>query len=398
MLAPSYELSAAFAYARKYSLERTLYYIDSQLLLLGILETGSVDIAIDAPDREKMIFWLNTLDWEKGQQQPRKDTLPLTAEAERMLENAVYYQKKLGDKHLSAQHIILSILTIENRCQYKFQSLGIVYETYLAILKNERGIQDDIPLHTPDIKIPFSARYYPVFQWMYGAKKKQQIVAQYFREAQSCLQYNEWAKCRMLCQHILHIDPSHINTLWLMGVSFRAERKFADALPYYEKVLEKHSAHTGVIAEVAHCYSEMGNHHRAMQLYSYALSLNPGSSELLNSLGFTCIHMQLFIEAISYFDQAIAYDEACAFAYNNKGYVLMRLGHPAPAEELMYRSLQYNKGNSYAYRNLGLLYMKQNNHSAARDMLLTAKRYHFNRKYGNEVDELLRKLPAYETV
>jgi tetratricopeptide (TPR) repeat protein len=398
MLAPSYELSAAFAYARKYSLERTLYYIDSQLLLLGILETGSSDIAIDAPDREKMIFWLNTLNWEKGQRQPKKDTLPLTAEAERMLENAVYYQKKLGDKHLSAQHIILSILTIENRCQYKFQSLGIVYETYLEILKNDRGIQDDIPLHAPGIKVPFSARYYPFLRWLYSAKKKQQIVERYFREAQSGLQYNEWVKCRTLCQHILYLDPTHINTLWLMGVSFRAERKFADALPYYEKVLEKHSAHTGVIAEVAHCYSEMGNHHRAMQLYSYALSLNPGSSELLNSLGFTCIHMQLFIEAISYFDQAIAYDEACAFAYNNKGYVLMRLGHSEPAEELMYRSLQFNKGNSYAYRNLGILYMKQNNISAARDMLLTAKRYHFNRKYGNEVDELLRKLPAYETV
>ena len=108
--------------------------------------------------------------------------------------------------------------------------------------------------------------------------------------------------------------------------------------------------------------------------------------------------MHLFVEAISYFDQAIAYDEACAFAYNNKGYVLMRLGYLEPAEELMFRSLQYNKGNSYAYRNLGLLYMKQNNTAAAREMLLMAKRYHFERKYGDEVNELLRKLPVYETV
>lgn len=398
MLAPSYELSTVFAYARKFSLERNLYYIDSQLLLLGILETCTSDIAIDTSDREKMIFWLKTLSWEKGEEKPGKETLPLTAEAERMLENAVFYQKRLADKHLSPHHIILSILTIENRCQYKFQSLGIVYASYIDILKAERNIQEDIPLHTPGIRLPYSARYYPFLHWLYGAKKKQQIVEKYFREAQSCLQYNEGKKCRVLCQHILHIDPEHVNTLWLMGVSFRAERNFVQALPYYEKVLEKHSAHTGVIAEVAHCYSEMGNHHRAMQLYSYALSINPGSSELLNSLGFTCIHMQLFVEAISYFDQAIAYDEACAFAYNNKGYVLMRLGHPVQAEELMYRSLQYNKGNAYAYRNLGILYTKQKNIAAARDMFLTAKRYYFNRKYGNEVDELLRKLPAYETV
>jgi len=398
MLAPSYELSAVFAYARNFSLERNLYYIDSQLLLLGILETCTSDIAIDTLDREKMIFWLKTLSWEKGGEKPNKDTLPLTAEAERMLENAVYYQKRLGDKHLSPQHIILSILTIENRCQYKLQSLGIVYASYLDILKAERNIQQDIPLHPPGIRVPFAARYYPVFQWLYSAKKKKHIIEKYFREAQSCLQYNEGKKCRILCQHILHIEPDHVNTLWLMGVSYRAERNFVQALPYYEKVLEKHNAHTGVIAEVAHCYNEMGNHHRAMQLYSYALSLNPGSSELLNSLGFTCIYMQLFVEAISYFDQAIAYDEACAFAYNNKGYVLMRLGHPVQAEELMYRSLQYNKGNSYAYRNLGILYSKQKNIAAARDMFLTAKRYYFDRKYGNEVDELLRKLPAYETV
>ncbi|WPQ65769.1 hypothetical protein SIO70_12990 [Chitinophaga sancti] len=398
MLAPSYELSAVFAYARKFSLERNLYYIDSQLLLLGILETCTTDIAIDTPDREKMIFWLKTLSWEKAGEHPHKDTLPLTAEAERMLENAVFYQKRLGDKHLNPQHIILSILTIENRCQYKLQSLGIVYASYIDILKADRNIDGEIPLHTPSIRLPFTARYYPLLHWLYSAKKKKHIIEKYFREAQSCLQYNEGKKCRTLCQHILHIDPNHVNTLWLTGVSYRAERNFVQALPYYEKVLEKHSAHTGVIAEVAHCYSEMGNHHRALQLYNYALSLNPGSSELLNSIGFTCIHMQLFVEAISYFDQAIAYDETCAFAYNNKGYVLMRLGHPVQAEELMYRSLQYNKGNAYAYRNLGILYTKQKNIAAARDMLLTAKRYYFNRKYGNEVDELLRKLPAYETV
>jgi ATP-dependent Clp protease ATP-binding subunit ClpA len=115
LVTPSYELTNVFAYARKFSLERNLYYIDSQIILLGILDSFANDIAIDMADREKLIYWLNALNWEKGQRKHKGNTIPLTTEAERMLENAAFYQKKLGDKHLSPQHIILSLLTSSNR-------------------------------------------------------------------------------------------------------------------------------------------------------------------------------------------------------------------------------------------------------------------------------------------
>jgi tetratricopeptide (TPR) repeat protein len=393
---PSYDLKNALDYARKFSLERKIFYIDSQMILLGILSTCTGQIHIDDADRENILLWINALDWPEGiikrRFATRNSSVLLTQEADRMVNNAVFYQKKLEDKELDPEHIILSLLSIENRCQYKFQSLGIIFETYLEQVKLVKGKKMEVPFRSPQLKVPMGWIYNPFIRWFYGRTRKQSIVEKYFREAQALLQYNEGEKCRSICHHVLQIDPDHVNTLWLSGVSWRADRNFKKALPFYEKVLEKHRAHTGVISEIAYCYAELGNYAQAQQLYQYALSLNPGSPELLNSLGFNCIAMKLYIEAISYFDQAIAYDDAFAYAYNNKGYVLMQLGYLDPAKELIYKSLELNRGNAYAYRNLGLLYLQEKNVEAAKEMLETAKLYKFSRKYGDEVDMLLQQI------
>lgn len=388
---PSYELKTALDYARKFSLERKMFFIDSQVILLGILTTCPGHIHMDETDRENMLSWISALDWpeESNKRLITGREIRLTQEAERMIENAVYYQQKLADKQLLPHHIILSLLSIENRCQYKFQALGIIFETYLEKVNTQKIA---VPFRSPLAKVSMGWTWNPFIRWFYGAGKKKLIVEKYFHEAQALLQYNEGEKCRTICHHVLQIDPEHVNTLWLSGVSWRADRNFRNALPFYEKVLKKYQAHTGVIAEVAYCYSELGNHQLAQQLYTYALSLNPGSPELLNSLGFNCIAMKLYVEAIAYFDQAIAYDDTFAYAYNNKGYVLMQLGYLNNARELIYKSLEFNRGNPYAYRNLGLLYIKEQNYHAAREMLETAKLYRFNRKYGNEVDMLLEQL------
>lgn len=396
LLTSSYELKTAFAYARSFSLERKLYYIDSQMILLGILDSYASDVAIEAGDREKMLQWLHALDWEPRPGAPiptgNKPKVPIMTEAERMLENATYFQKKLGDEQLHPQHIILSILTIENRCQYKFKSLGIIFETYLEQLLSIRKATTEVPFRSPRIKTSYISFFHPFLQLFYGPQQKKNAVERYFSEAQSLLQYNDIHKCRTLCHLVLQMQPDHVNALWLSGVTWRVERNFQKALPFYDKVHNKHPQHTGVLAEVAHCHSEMGNHEWALKLYAHALSLNPGSSELLNSLGFECIHLELYVEAISYFDQAIAYDEDCAYAYNNKGYVLMHLGFPVAARELILKSLQINKGNAYAYRNLALLSLKEQDVETAREMLQKAQRFHFKRNYGNEVEELLRRL------
>jgi tetratricopeptide (TPR) repeat protein len=371
------------------------------MILLGILDSYASDIAIDNADREKMVMWLHALNWEQrpGITIPtgNKPKVPIMTEAERMLENATYYQKKLGDDQLHPQHIILSLLSIENRCQYKFKSLGIIFETYLEQILSIRKANVEVPLRSPRIKTSYITFFHPLIQLFYGAQQKKAAVERYFREAQALLQYNDIHKCRMLCHLVLQMQPDHVNALWLSGVTWRVERNFQKALPFYEKVYKSHPQHTGVLAEVAHCYSEQGNHEWAHKLYEHALSLNPGSSELLNSLGFECIKLELYVEAISYFDQAIAYDEGCAYAYNNKGYVLMHLGFPAAARELILKSLQLNKGNAYAYRNLALLSLKEQDEETAIEMLRKAQRFHFKRNYGSEVDELLRRLDHQKT-
>ncbi|SFE01673.1 Clp amino terminal domain-containing protein, pathogenicity island component [Chitinophaga sp. CF118] len=386
----SLEIKAALSYARTFSLEKELYYIDSQMILLGLLDSFAFTDLIQDEDREKMITWLKMLDWQHGT--VINTSVFITQEAERMMKNAAYYQKKLKDKHLLPEHIMLSLLSIENLCRHKLESLGIVFRTFVEQLAAVRDNQLHIPFRSPKIKPSRSFPHNPLVLWLYGEKQKNRMVKEHLAEARNFLQYNDRKRSRRFCRYILQIDPQHTDALWILGITWATDLQFEKAIPYYDKVLQQHPEHTGVLSQLGYCYSQSGNKIRAVELYLRALAISPGSAELLNALGFVLADLQQYDKAITLFDQAIAIDAECAYAYNNKGYVLMRLGYLSQARELITQSLQYNKGNAYAYRNLALLYLQERNFHAAQQMLLSAQKYDFKGKYGSEVDDLLRSI------
>jgi Tfp pilus assembly protein PilF len=384
----SKDIKAALSYARNFSLENELYYIDSQMILLGLLDSFAFDNLMQPEDIGKMINWLTMLDWERRTIFNIHATLPITLEAERMLKHAAWFQNHLKDEHLRPEHVMLSLLSIENLCQHKLASLGIIFRTFAASIDTDR----DIPYRSPKIK---ASRWLPrnfIQLYFMNEVKKRAIVRKHLTEARDFLQYRDRKRSRRACRFILQIDPKHTNALWISGIAWSADRRFDKAIPYYEKVLAMHPEHTGVMAQLAHCYSQSGESSRAIELYLKALALNPHSADLLNSLGFVLTDLQQYDRAITLFDQAIGLDDTCAYAYNNKGYVLMRLGYLSQARALMLQSLELNRGNPYTYRNLGLLALQERNREQAREMLEMARLYEFKEKYGNEVDNLLRTL------
>jgi tetratricopeptide (TPR) repeat protein len=386
---PSNEIKTALSYARQFSLEKELFYIDSQMILLGLLDSFTNTLEIEDPEREKIITWLQTLDWERSIILNILTSIPITLEAERMLKNAAYYQKKLKDEYLQPSHIMLSLLSIDNLCRVKLETLGITFHTYLLQLEASRDQELRVPFRSPRIK---SSRSFPYIRRFYKARKRITLAKKHLAEARDFLQYYDRKSCRRLCRYILQLDPTHTEGLWLMGVAWAADRHFEKAIPFYEKVLRKHPQHIGVLSQLGNCYSQTGDKNRAIELYLRALSVNPSSPELLNDLGFVLIDLQQYDRAITLFDQAIAIDGQHSNAYSNKGYVLMRLGYFSQARELFIEALEMNKGNAYAYRNFALLYLQERNLPAAKEMLLKAKLYDFKSKYGNEVDGLLHSL------
>ena len=389
----SQDIKTALSYARSFSIEKELYYIDSQMILLGLLDSFAfvdMDLLLIEDAREKMIIWLKMLDWK--QITLFNTSVYTTLEAERMMKNAAWYQKKLRDEFLLPEHILLSLLTIENLCKHKLESLGITFRTFLDALESVRENELLIPFRSPKIKASRWIPHNPLILRSYSEEKKKKIVEAHLTAARDFLQYNDRKRSRRFCGYILQIDPQHTDALWISGITWATDRRFEKAIPFYEKVLHLHPEHIGVLAQLGHCYSQSGNKVRAVELYLKALSINPSSADLLNALGFVLTDLQQYDKAITLFDQAIALDEECAYAYNNKGYVLMRLGYFSQARELMLQSLEWNKGNAYAYRNLALLYLQERNLPAAKEMLLKAQLYNFKQKYGNEVDNLLHSI------
>jgi tetratricopeptide (TPR) repeat protein len=386
------ELKEPFLLAYNFSQENELYYIDSQMILLGLLESSLDDLYIDDIDRDRICKWLRELNWEKRGDVNRGMSTPLTQEAKYVIENAVRYQKKLRDKKMKPGHIILALLSIQNLCQFKLHDLGINFTIYLKRLQDAAGTHYKVPFSHTRIKPSRAVPYNPVILWMYGAKQRKQMAEEHLAEARNFLQYYDRKRARRFSRYVLQLDGENTDARWIIALSFTADNQYAKAIPYYEKLVVKFPEHTGVLAQLGYCYNKTGNKERAIALFLRALAVNPSSAFLLNHLGFVLIDLQQYDRAITLFDQAIAIDPEFARAYSNKGYVLMRLGYLAQAREQITYAIELNKGNSYAYRNLALLYLQERNIPAAKEMLLKARLYNFREAHGSEVDDLIRSI------
>ncbi|MGF6930026.1 tetratricopeptide (TPR) repeat protein [Chitinophaga sp. W2I13] len=377
--------------ARELSVQNKIYYIDSRLLLLAILELTHFPLPLEETDIQLLVTRLKSNGWEpiKGAGMV-KDSIPLTLEAEEMVNSAAVLQVKLKHSHLSPEHLLLAMLSIQGVCRKQMESVGLIFEDYLEYI--DKKWQSDIQMDISSVAMmprskPFRSRW---FNWLSGfpiSEKKK--IASWLRMAVYFSKVNHYELLREYCNYVLEIDPDNVDANSLLGYALMKELRYENAQPYLEQAVKQEPEDAANKQNLASCLDANGHHVRALEILEEILAEQPDNVPVLNNIGFFLANAGNYDEAIRYLDKAISLNPDFAYSYNNKGFVLLQQGFVQKATEHILQSLDLHKSNSYAYRNLALVYLKENKREEAYKALLQARRYRFTSHYGSEVDELL---------
>ena len=101
---------------------------------------------------------------------------------------------------------------------------------------------------------------------------------------------------------------------------------------YYDKLLsETNDSDIEILYNISESLLDSGNFIEAIKYYDKALAIDPNDTYALNNKGYALSELGNFIEAIKYYDKALAIDPNDTEVLNNKGYALSNIGNDTEA-------------------------------------------------------------------
>jgi tetratricopeptide (TPR) repeat protein len=390
---PSDQLAIVISYARDFSMDNKIYYIDSMMILLMLLSISDFLMPISENDRATLMDRILWHPWTFSDRAGvRKDeTIPLTIDAEDLVISANKLRKKLKHKYLLGEHVMLVLLSVQGAPRNQLERAGLIFEEYKEELERRWQTKVNIDIGSVARKPGKKRPHEKLLLYLYGKQQKKQLAVAHLREANYFFRHNQLRLARNYCWYALQVSPGNADAYGLCAAAWIQERAFEKAYPLLKDALILEPDNKYLKLDLATCLREMGEMEQADIIYQQLVAHHSNDLHVLNNIGFFYADTERYEDAITFLDKAIAIDddEYNAFAYNNKGYALMELGQLEAAREHILKSLALHKGNSYAYRNLALLHLKENNQAAAKEALLQSKRFRFTAMYGPEVEVLL---------
>jgi tetratricopeptide (TPR) repeat protein len=212
-------------------------------------------------------------------------------------------------------------------------------------------------------------------------------VAEAFAQALQYHQAGVLPQAEQLYRQILAVDPTHSDSLHLLGVLAYQQGRSRDAVPLIERALtylpQVPAIHNNLGAvyqalgrkeealaqfreasrlqpdyadahnNLGNLLQEMGQLETAIWHCREALRLQPSFSEALNNLGNAYQRLGKLTEAVDYYRQAIALKPMNPEPHNNLGVVLNDLEQPAQAVEQFREALRLKPDYADAYNNWG---------------------------------------------
>lgn len=110
---------------------------------------------------------------------------------------------------------------------------------------------------------------------------------------------------------LLTLEPEYVdwwNLMFFIGLGYRMNNDFDNALKYYAKVMELNTGHIETYNEIGLCYMTMGRYEEALKAFKEAIKMHRNNSELLCNIGIVYIQLGDYDEAESYLMKAFKAD------------------------------------------------------------------------------------------
>ncbi|MES2131897.1 MAG: tetratricopeptide repeat protein [Bacteroidota bacterium] len=175
------------------------------------------------------------------------------------------------------------------------------------------------------------------------------------------------------------------------GTAKNDVRDFDGAKADYEIALQFNPNDIATLNNIAAIYSELGMQQKGIAALKKIISIDKTFIGPYVNLGFIYSELDSLDLSISYFDKALLINAQDPLTYSNRGHVYYKKGNYNAALKDINYSISLYPTNSYAYRNLALVYIATKKRSEACDALKYAVDYGFEKMYGDEVNELIKK-------
>ncbi len=175
------------------------------------------------------------------------------------------------------------------------------------------------------------------------------------------------------------------------GDAFRLLRDFQRSAENYEKGLAKDTANAEALENMALVLYEMGDTKQAAHYLQMLLALNPYIMDTYINVGYIYARIGMFLESLSYSDEALKYDPQQPIALANKAYALFKLEDYDEALKTVNRSIQNMPANPFALKVRALVTIATEGRikRACNDLKKSLK-YGYNELYDDgEVDSLI---------
>ncbi|MBN8688194.1 MAG: tetratricopeptide repeat protein [Chitinophagales bacterium] len=175
------------------------------------------------------------------------------------------------------------------------------------------------------------------------------------------------------------------------GSAKEQKRDFHGAYEDFIRAYSYDSSDVAIINNLGTVLDELGRRDEAIAFLKKAISIDSNFVGSYVNIGFQYTHLGRYQEALVYFDKALQLEKDEPLTLNNRGFAKYKMNDLTGALEDINKSLLVFRDNSYAYKNRALVHIAMEKTEEACEDLQMAKTLQFEKQYGPEVNDLIKK-------
>lgn len=177
------------------------------------------------------------------------------------------------------------------------------------------------------------------------AEKEAQILVNYYKTG-------DFSAAEIKAKKIIKKFPNYLVIYNILGMTLHAQKKFLEAIKYFNKVIQMNPGFVIAINNLGNTYFAIGDLSNAETTFRKVIEIDPKYTPAMNNLGNLKKELNDIDEAIKYYESALKIDEKLPLVHNNLGIALQSVGKFKEANKHILRATELSPNFTLADRNL----------------------------------------------
>ena len=169
------------------------------------------------------------------------------------------------------------------------------------------------------------------------------------------------------------------------------KRDFKGAYEDFHRAYSYDTTDISVLNNLGTVLDKLDRQEEAIMYLKKAIALDSSFVGPYVNIGFQYSQLGRYEEALVYFNKALELEKEEPLTLNNRGFTRFKLNDLSGALDDINKSIFFFATNAYAYKNRALVYLALDKKEEACSDLKKARELQFEKQYGSEVNELLKK-------